>query len=404
MNTANGGAGALRIVHVLRAPVGGLFRHVLDLSYGQIARGHQVGLIADSLTGGARAEAQLAELAPKLALGVMRIPMRRLPHPSDLSALAEVSRRLAALAPDVVHGHGSKGGFYARFSCLMRGRSEAIRAYTPHGGSLNYRPGSWTHRLFMLVEKLLAYQTDILLFESAYIANRYRTYVGEPYGLARVVRNGVGPEEFAPVTPVAEAADFVYVGEFRSAKGLDTLIDAMGLIAARLNRKPNIVLVGAGPEQSALRDRAEKRGVAAQLKFKPPTPAREAFALGKIMVLPSRAESLPYIALEAVGARLPLVATNVGGMTEIFGPHSGQLIACDDANLLSEALVGALNEDPAAQRAKATELADYVASRFSLSHMVDQIISGYREAIALRCGRGTEAIDVASSFLDGRRQ
>ena len=50
----------LNILHVLRAPLGGLFRHVVDLVQGQAARGHRVGLIVDSTTGGARAEAALA--------------------------------------------------------------------------------------------------------------------------------------------------------------------------------------------------------------------------------------------------------------------------------------------------------------------------------------------------------
>src|SRR5271165_3787083 len=102
------GAGPLRIVHVLRAPVGGLFRHVLDLAGEQAARGHRVGVIADSLTGGARAESALAALAPRLALGLCRLPIHRLPHPSDLLALSTVSRRLDAWAADILHGHGSK--------------------------------------------------------------------------------------------------------------------------------------------------------------------------------------------------------------------------------------------------------------------------------------------------------
>src|SRR6185437_4303738 len=45
----------LRILHAVRAPVGGIFRHILDLANGQADRGHHVGLIADSLTGGDRA-------------------------------------------------------------------------------------------------------------------------------------------------------------------------------------------------------------------------------------------------------------------------------------------------------------------------------------------------------------
>jgi hypothetical protein len=53
----------LRILHAVRAPVGGIFRHILDLANGQVERGHHVGIIADSLTGGERAEAALAEIA-----------------------------------------------------------------------------------------------------------------------------------------------------------------------------------------------------------------------------------------------------------------------------------------------------------------------------------------------------
>jgi predicted deacylase len=52
----------LKVLHVLRAPVGGLFRHVVDLASGQVARGHRVGIVADAVTGGAGAAA-LATLA-----------------------------------------------------------------------------------------------------------------------------------------------------------------------------------------------------------------------------------------------------------------------------------------------------------------------------------------------------
>jgi hypothetical protein len=60
---------SLKILHILRAPLGGLFRHVLDVAHGQSQRSHRVGLIVDSTTGGARAEAILADLAPSLELG-----------------------------------------------------------------------------------------------------------------------------------------------------------------------------------------------------------------------------------------------------------------------------------------------------------------------------------------------
>ncbi len=70
---------ALTIFHIMRSPVGGLFRHVVDLARYQHALGHRVGIIADSSTGGARADAILSQLHQELALGVSRVVMPR--HP-----------------------------------------------------------------------------------------------------------------------------------------------------------------------------------------------------------------------------------------------------------------------------------------------------------------------------------
>ena len=80
----------LRILHAVRAPVGGIFRHILDLANGQAERGHHVGIIADSLTGGERAEAALAEIAPRLKLGVHRVrdpPRAPVCRPHGLGAI-----------------------------------------------------------------------------------------------------------------------------------------------------------------------------------------------------------------------------------------------------------------------------------------------------------------------------
>lgn len=384
LDDSDAGAEPLRIVHVLRAPVGGLFRHVLDLAHEQIARGHAVGLITDSLTGGARGAAQLAELSPSLSLGLLRLPIRRPPHVTDLSVLLTVGRRLAELNPDVVHGHGSKGGVLARLAGPWKPRFAAVRVYTPHGGSLNYHPGTRMHRLFMMMEAVLAWRTDLLLFESAYIADRFENFVGKPRDLALIVRNGIAPRELEPVTPNSDAADLLYVGEFRSAKGLDTLIDALGLLAATAQRRPHLVLVGDGPEKASLSARAETLGVASQLSFRAPMAARRAFAEGRILVVPSRSESLPYIVLEAAGAHKPIIATRVGGMAEIFGPYSNRLIPCDNPGILRDALARTLEDSPHDSEKKTEELADYVGAHFSLSGMVDGVIAGYREAIARR--------------------
>ena len=146
----------LNILHVLRAPLGGLFRHVVDLVRGQAARGHRVGLIVDSTTGGTRAEAALAGLAPHLALGVQRVAISRELGPSDIQALHRVSAWIRQTAPDVLHGHGAKGAALAR---LTLSAPQSIRVYTPHGGSLVYRPGTIAGGFYRSLEWLLKWRS-----------------------------------------------------------------------------------------------------------------------------------------------------------------------------------------------------------------------------------------------------
>ncbi len=380
---AQQGAGKLKILHVLRAPLGGLFRHVLDLTRGQVARGHAVGLVTDSTTGGERAAEILRELAPSLELGVTRVPMLRNPGWTDVQALRHVARRIADTGADVVHGHGSKGGAYARAGALLR-RGAAVRAYTPHGGSFNYRPGAPIHRFYMGVEGALRRATDIYLFESQYIASCFHNYVGPTRTLERIALNGISPAEFVPVEPDADAAEFLYVGELRSAKGIDILIAALARVSAEKATRPRLVLVGSGPDERMLTEQAQGLGVSTQVTFAGAMPARRAFQLGRVMVVPSRAESLPYIVLEAAGAQAPLISTDVGGIPEIFGPYASRLIACDDVDALAARMSAALTSQPEALREDARTLAAYVQRQFALDQMIDTVLDGYREAIARR--------------------
>src|SRR5512137_1199994 len=91
----------LRILHAVRAPVGGIIRHILDLANGQADRGHDIALITDSLTGGERAVAALAEIAPRLTLGVYRMPIRREPSVLDAAVWARFAALIGRLKPDV---------------------------------------------------------------------------------------------------------------------------------------------------------------------------------------------------------------------------------------------------------------------------------------------------------------
>jgi glycosyltransferase involved in cell wall biosynthesis len=374
----------LKIVHVFRAPLGGLFRHVVDLAAAQRAREHDVGMFFDGDGLCPRVREALARIPGGLTLGVATTPIHRNPAFSDVAAMARFVAFLERVKPDIVHGHGSKGGVYARLSALAPLSGRPIRAYTPHGGSFNYRPGTPLHRAYMFAEKLMAPLTDVFLFESAYIAGRFDALVGARAGVRRVVANGLSPAEFAPAQPNADAADLLYVGELRAAKGIDTLLDALALIGCRSGAVPHTVLIGSGPDKAALSEHARELDVDAFVSFHGQTPTREAFKLGRILVVPSRAESMPYIVLEAAAAGVPMVATGVGGIPEIFGPFRDRLGPADDATNLALRLMAAIEAPAEKLRAEAAELSRHVADNFSIETMVNAVMSGYREALARR--------------------
>src|SRR5436309_13701719 len=247
----------LRILHATRAPVGGIFRHILDLANGQADRGHHVGIVADSLTGGERAETALAAIAPRLKLGVHRLAIRREPVPLDVIVWAHFTRLIGRLKPDVLHGHGAKAGAFIR----LKGRCEnTIRVYTPHGGSLHYPLNTLKGAIYSRLERALMNRTDLFLFESAFARDTYQRTIGQPDGLVRCVFNGVTANEFDPVAIADDATDIVYVGEFRRIKGADILIDAVARLHA--DGKPvTLTLAGDGEEMPALKAQIERLGL-----------------------------------------------------------------------------------------------------------------------------------------------
>ena len=374
----------LNILHVLRAPVGGLFRHVVDLAKEQVARGHRVGVIADLSTGGARAEEALRKLEPSLALGLTRVAMHRHAGWSDFAVLAHVKQRIIQTEADIVHGHGAKGGAYVR---LADARPGAVRAYTPHGGSLLFGYGTPAGIFYLTAERLLMRRGDLYLFESAYSANMFRRKIGRPRGLVRVVHNGVSRAEFETIPVRADATDLVFLGELRRLKGIDVLIKAIARLR-RQGRNVTATLVGDGPDRDAFHAQVARLRLTDAIQFKPAMPAYEALTLGRIMVVASRLESLPYVVLEGAAGGKTLIATRVGGIPEIFGPLSDALVPPGNAAALARAIAETL-DNPAAAAERARLLRDRVAAEFSVQNMVDGILAAYRAAIeaAQQAGR-----------------
>jgi glycosyltransferase involved in cell wall biosynthesis len=366
----------MRIVHCLRAPVGGLFRHVLDLAAEQARRGHAVGILADSNAEDRLTEPKFAAIRPLLELGVARIPMSRKPGIGDYQAYRSVLAHTAPLQLDVLHGHGAKGGAYARLAArALRAKRQAVKAfYTPHGGSLNFKPGTAEALIFMRMERVLERFTSGLIFESAYASRVYADRVGAPSVPIRVVPNGLQPDDFALAVPAAEATDVLFIGELRPIKGIEFLIDALADLNA--NHRVTATIVGSGPSADNLKARVNALGLGDKITFTGALPARQAFTLGRLMVVPSLAESFPYVVLEAAAAGLPLISTNVGGIPEIVADTDTRLIAPSSTDAIKIAISNHLG-DPESAKRKAAELRDNVGRKFTVAGMTDDILSFY---------------------------
>ena len=369
----------LRILHATRAPVGGIFRHILDLANGQADRGHHVGIMADSLTGGERAEQALAEIAPRLKLGVHRLAIRREPHPTDFQVWARFQRFIRQLEPDVLHGHGAKAGAFLRIRTASRGK---IRVYTPHGGSLHYPLSTLKGNVYARIERALMNDTDLFLFESAFARDTYQRMIGTPKGLVRCVFNGVTAGEFDPVVKAEDATDLAYVGEFRHIKGADLLVDAVARLRAD-GRPVKVTLAGDGEETASIKAQVERLGLGEAVRFIGHVKARHGFSKGSLLVVPSRGDSMPYVVIEAAAAGIPMVAANVGGIPEIFGPFPDALFAPGNPAAMADAIARALDA-PAATQERAKSLRERIFMHFSQNAMVEGVLAGYRDAFANR--------------------
>ena len=369
----------LRIVHCFRAPVGGVFRHVGDLAEAQHREGHAVGIICDSTTGGPFEEERLARLAPFLDLGLKRVPMQRRIAPSDIAATFRLMREVRSLHPDVIHAHGAKGGAYGRMiGTLLRAFGLRVaRIYSPHGGSLHHDAASMSGRVYFAAERLLERMTDALIFVSQYEADIYVEKVGRPFRPAVIVRNGLRPAEFEPVVTADDARDFLFIGEMRDLKGPDVFIEALAGMDEARGRPATAWMVGDGPDRARMEALVRDRGLAGRVGFRDPMPARQAFALARAAGVPSRAESMPYIVLEAIAAGLPTIATRVGGIPEIFGPEAGRLIPPGDAVALAAAMTETFTH-PDAAIATAVGLREQIRGTFSVDVMAAAIAGVYR--------------------------
>lgn len=386
----------LRILHCFRSPVGGIFRHVRDLAEEHAKAGHHVGILCDSTTGGAYEDKLFETIMPHLALGLTRLPIRRSLGLSDITSALKTFGEVKNLQPDVLHGHGAKGGAFVRLigSRLRVSRSRVARFYSPHGGSLHYDEGTLRGQAYFAIERLLERWTDSLVFVSDYERRTYEKKIGVPRTPWRLIHNGLRAHEFEPVENRPDAVDFLYIGMMRDLKGPDVFIEALRRAEQLAGQPLRGVMVGDGEDKPRYQARLDMLGMGDRVKMHDAMPAREAFALARTVVIPSRAESMPYIVLEAVAAGKPVISTEVGGIPEILGKGFAGFVPPGDIEALAGAMAHAI-ADPCWLPDAMPEMTAFRA-HFSAQTMADSMAALYEDCLS---GRLQDSLPHGTSSL-----
>ena len=313
--------------------VGGATVHVRDMARYLLDRGHS----ATVLIGGSSAEgAAIAELGrydiPCVTLSSLGRPI----HPlRDVTAIRELARTLDRLQPDLVSTHTAKAGLLGRIAARMAG---VPVIFTPHGWAITDRISPTTGHIFRIAERWaapLAHTIVNVCNGERELALSHRI---APAAKLAVIHNGV--RDIAPrlrANPALDPPRLVMVARFEAPKDHEILLHSLAPL-----REWNWQLdfVGNGPREAAIRGLTSQLGLDARVRFTGHTTnTAEELSEAQIFVLTSKSEGFPRSILEAMRAGLPVVATNVGGVSEsVADRKTGFVVPRNDAASLTQAL------------------------------------------------------------------
>jgi glycosyltransferase involved in cell wall biosynthesis len=253
---------------------------------------------------------------------------------------------------------------FKRWDCLLGswGFPDAVAAValgkltrTPvvvkvHGSDVNVFTLKWLHRVQI---RWVLNQARAVVSVSKALVTRMRE-IGVRSEHVTVLYNGVDPQRFHPVDGAMARAELgiapdeemiLFIGNILVTKGCGELLDAFSSLAAG-RPKATLVFVGDGPMKKPLQTLAKDRGLGDRVRF----PGRVAhaqlkgwFSAASLFCLPSYAEGVPNVVLEAMACGTPVVATDVGGIGEILPEFAGILIPAKDATALAAAVDIALS-------------------------------------------------------------
>lgn len=168
-----------------------------------------------------------------------------------------------------------------------------------------------------------------------------------------IVHCGVDPAEFRPRRHAGRGRRLLFTGRLAAVKGLPILFEAMAALAS-CNPDLTLALAGDGPDRAALEAEARRLGLAERVAFlgyQSSDQVRTLLQDTDVFVLPSFAEGVPVVLMEAMASGVPVVTTRVAGVAELVEDGvSGCLVPPGDVASLAGAIAALL--DDAERRAR----------------------------------------------------
>jgi glycosyltransferase involved in cell wall biosynthesis len=258
----------------------------------------------------------------------------------DVLAVVELARLCRRLRPDIVHLHSSKAGALGRAAAALT--RVPVRVFTVHGWAFAAYGGA-VGRLYLGIERSLRRLTTcvVCVSDSAReLGVRTRACRSEQ---AVVIHNAVDVSSFPVSRRGEDVPRIVSVGRLAFPKDFSTLIAAL----VRIEAEWAAAFVGEGPLHAEIAGELERTGLGRRVELLGSRDdVLDLLAGADIFVLSSRSEGFPVSVLEAMAAGLPVVATDVGGVSEaVRHGETGLLVPANDPGALAEAL-DCLVQDP----------------------------------------------------------
>ena len=255
------------------------------------------------------------------------------PNPIKIwHAAGEIKRALADFKPNIVHCHGSAAGVLGRL--VVRGKVKTI--FTAHGWSFNKGVPFWQKVFGIVSEKICGLYAAKIIAVCNFVKERgvkYRVAVPDKF---KVIYNGIEISE--PVNKTSEKIRLVFVGRLAAPK--DPFLLLIALARSSVKDKIQLNVIGIGPQEQKLCATIESLGLN-NVKLLGALPRSQVFDILKqsdVFILTTHWEGFPYAILEAMSCGLPVIATDVGGISEMITPDVGILVKRGDVDSVRAAL------------------------------------------------------------------